>query len=359
MTILLTIPTLKQGGAERVMSELANMWVENHTVHLVLLASSENFYEIADKVIIHNLGFVNNGKISKVISTIETIVKLRRLFKNVQPDFILSLMIKSNISTLLASFFLGQRVFVSDRSNPRRVQPKIISFLRKLTYRHASGIIAQTTLAKEILTDTTGNKNITVISNPVRKINLIENVKKEKIILNIGRMIPEKGQKYLLEAFSKINSSGWKIVLLGDGPLFDTLKKQAQELGISDRLEMPGTVMDVDKWLSIASIFVFPSISEGFPNGLSEAMAAGLPCISFDCDAGPRNLIRNEENGFLIPVGDVDILTSRLELLIKEPKIREKLSIEAKKIADDLEKSKIADKFLAFCSSNKETINDR
>ena len=219
---------------------------------------------------------------SKVMYTVKTILKLRKRFKSIQPDFILSLMIKSNISTLLASLSLGKNIFISDRSNPKRVQPKIISFLRKLTYRHASGIIAQTTLAKEILLDITGNKNITVIPNPVRRINLNKNSQKEKIILNVGRMIPEKGQKYLLEAFAKIVLSEWKIVILGDGPLYAALEKQAQELGISDRLKMPGVVQDVDKWLSEASIFAFPSVSEGFPDGLSEAMAAGLPCVSFD-----------------------------------------------------------------------------
>ncbi len=355
MRIILVIPTMTHGGAERVMSELANIWAhENHTVHLVLLAKSKNFYEISDKVIVHNLGFVQNGKISKIISTIKTILKLRRLFKSLDSDFILSLMIKSNISTLLASLFLAQNIFVSDRSNPKRVQPKVVSFLRKLTYRYASGIIAQTILSKEILTKMTGNQNITVIPNPVRRINLNQDIKKEKIILNVGRMIPEKGQKYLLEAFSKIESSEWKIVILGNGPLHATLEKQARALGINNKLEMPGTVKNIDKWLSRASIFVFPSISEGFPNALTEAMAAGLPSVSFDCDAGPGDLIVNGKNGFLIPVGDIYGLTSRLKVLMSEPTVRHRLSGEAKKIANNLEKSKITDKFLKFCSNSKE-----
>ena len=110
---------MEQGGAERVMSELANYYALcNINVHLVLLTGAKDFYVLHDSITIHRLGFLNKGKFSKVKAEILTLFKLRTLIKKENPEFILSFMEKYNIFTLLASSFLNKKVFVSDRSNP-------------------------------------------------------------------------------------------------------------------------------------------------------------------------------------------------------------------------------------------------
>lgn len=348
--VVLVIPTMRQGGAERVMSELANAWSnQKHEIHLVLLAKSEHFYYIDDNVIIHNLGFTHSGVFNKAFNELKVFFKLRKILKQKKPDFVLSFMSKYNILTILAASNLNLRVFVSDRSNPKKQLPFHISFLRKITYRFAHGIIAQTSLAKAVLEENTGNRNIVVIPNPLKAISVCENIEKDKIILNVGRLVEEKGQKYLLEAFTKIEDTEWKIAILGDGPLYDLLKEQAEKLGLSDRVIMPGTVNEIDRWLTKASVFAFPSVSEGFPNALVEAMAAGLPCVSFDCDAGPRDIIIDGKNGYLVPVRDVEVLANRLETLINNAAIRMRLSKEAAKIVNDFGVKKISDDYLTFC----------
>lgn len=351
MKIFLVIPTLKQGGAERVMSELANQFAQkdNLKVHLVLLAKSNDFYKVDDTVIIHRLGFENKSKLNKIFSELATFKNLRKLLKTHKPDAVLSFMEKYNSFTILTAAFLGLQVFVSDRSNPLKKVPQTTEILRKFTYKYATGIIAQTQFAKDVLAAKTKNKNIRVIPNPVKEIQNYPDIAKEKLILNVGRLVPEKGQKYLIEAFSKINEKAdWRVVILGDGPLRSELEEQVNALGLSNQVLLLGAVNNVDEWLAKASIFVFPSISEGFPNALAEAMSAGLPCVSFDCKTGPRDLIENYKNGILVEEKNVEELANSLQKLIDDPILRLRLGTQAIVIKEHLSSDKIAKCFYEF-----------
>lgn len=354
MKLFLIIPTLKQGGAERVMSELANQFAirEAIQVHLVLLAKSNDFYKVDDSVIIHRLGFENKSKLKKVISELTTFKCLRKLLKTHKPDAVLSFMEKYNSFTILASVFLGLRVFVSDRSNPLKKVPKSTELLRKFTYKYATGIIAQTQFAKDVLAAKTKNKNIRVIPNPVKEIQKYSDIAKENLILNVGRLVPEKGQKYLIESFSRIKEKAdWKVIILGDGPLRNELQQQVKNLRLEEKVKFLGAVNNIDEWLAKASVFVFPSISEGFPNALAEAMSAGLPCVSFDCDAGPRDLIENYKNGILIEEKNTLEFTSALQELIDNPNLRLQLGEQAIKIKEKLSLEKIAKKYYEFMNN--------
>lgn len=288
-----------------------------------------------------------------MVSEINTLLRLRKLFKIHKPDAILSFMEKYNAFTIIASGFLGLKVFVSDRSNPLRKVSIQTELLRKLTYKYAAGIIAQTEFAKEVLYDKTKNTNIKVIPNPVKSIQRFPDFKKDKIILNVGRLVPEKGQKYAIEAFSKLSNNEWKLIILGDGPLRNELENLIRELKVEDRVLLLGSVHNVDEWLAKASIFVFPSVSEGFPNALVEAMAAGLPVVSFDCDAGPRDIIKHNKNGMLIEQMNVDQLVICLNELMNDDNKRSNLAEAAKQINIQLDKSKIAFEYFDFLLMTK------
>ena len=166
-------------------------------------------------------------------------------------------------------------------------------------------------------------------------------------------MVTEKGQKYLIESFSKINHLDWTLVILGDGPLRNELESQIELLNLKERVILLGTVNNVDEWLARASIFAFSSISEGFPNSLSEAMSAGLPCVSFDCDAGPRDLIIDGLNGFLVPLKDVFEFSKKINQLILNPDLRLSIGQEASSIGTRLDSTKIAHEYLRFLVSAK------
>ena len=354
MKILLVIPTMKQGGAERVISELANFWAEEgHSVTLVLLVQSAHFYVLSSKIEIIELGFENHGKINKIINEVKLFLVFRKLIKEKSADFILSFMEKYNIFTLISTIGLNQNVYVSDRSNPKGKVPFLVERLRILTYPLAKGIIAQTVLAQEVLFSKTKNENIKVISNPLKTITSYPEIKREKIILNVGRLHPLKGQEILLEIFSMSKLDDWKLVVLGDGELLESLTLKAKELNIEDKVIFLGKVQNVDEWLARASIFSFTSLSEGFPNALAEAMSSGLPCISFDCETGPSELIIDGKNGFLIPLKNKKIFIEKLELLVSNQSLRVSIGNEAKKIGEELRIATIAKKYLSFCSSPK------
>jgi glycosyltransferase involved in cell wall biosynthesis len=296
---------------------------------------------------------MNKGKFDKIISEFNTLLLLRRLMREHKPTATLSFMDKYNVFVILASIGLGLRVFVSDRSNPLKTKSTFLKFLKRITYPLASGVIAQTKLAKEILAKEIRNSNIKVIPNPLKEIKVFPTIQREKIVLNVGRLVTEKGQKYLLEAFSNSKAHDWKLVILGDGPLRQELENQAIELGLQSRLEMPSAVKDVDQWYAKASLFVFPSISEGFPNALVEAMAAGLPVISFDCNAGPQDFIIPDKNGLLIPTGDTKILTESIDKLTSHPTMRDYLGENAKKINRALNLDKICNRYLDFLMTSQ------
>ena len=124
---------------------------------------------------------------------------------------------------------------------------------------------------------------------------------------------------------------------------------QITQLKIQDKVELLGSVKNVDSWLAKSSIFAFPSISEGFPNALAEAMISGIACVSFDCKTGPSDLIINEVNGFLIKVGDVHNFTLKIQKLIDNAELNEKISMEARKISDQLNSKTISQIYFEFC----------
>ncbi len=111
-------------------------------------------------------------------------------------------------------------------------------------------------------------------------------------------------------------------------------------------------VKDVDELLNRSSIFAFPSILEGFPNALSEAMASGLPCVSFNCDTGPSDLINDGKNGYLVDVGDIDMFSLRLRNLMESESLRANIALEAIKIREQFHISKISNLFLDFLDKN-------
>jgi len=350
MKLFFIIPTLSHGGAERVISELANSLSEKgHKVSVILWIGGNQFYKLNDQVELIDFNLQHHSKVNKIFSSFIVIYKLRQLYKKEHPDAVISFLTRSNIITILSALFLDLKIYISERNNPYLWDnnSKFLLLLRDFTYKKATGFIAQTKTAQEIAIKKFQIKS-KVIANPIKSISLFKDIKKEKIILNIGRLHEQKGQQYLLEAFAKIKVDDWKIVILGDGSEKDNLKNLANKLGIAEKVYMPGSVNNIDEWLAKSMIFAFPSIYEGFPNALLEAMGAGLACVSFDCNTGPRDLITDNKNGFLVPVHDVETLTNKLKELINNEKLRNKFSIRAKEVNNIYSVDNITKKLLDY-----------
>ena len=349
--IALVIPSLALGGAVRVITELANYFVTKSDVevHLIVLVKSKVFFQISNYVKLHEPKF-NYKTHYRPIFTLKILIYLRNTLKLIQPITCLSFGGRYNSFVLLAAYGLGIKVFISDRSQPSISYGRIINFLNSKIYKSATGIIAQTSNAKEFAYKQTGHHNIKVIPNPIRALRQ-SNTEKQNIILNVGRFIPSKQQKLLIEIFSRVHAPDWKLQFLGDGECFQEAIYIAKHLGISDRVLFEGMKKDIDTYYLSAKIFAFVSISEGFPNALAEAASYGLACISFDCDAGPRDLIDDGETGFLIPLDNVYLYTKKLQELIENENLRVKFGKQAKMKMENLNITKIGNEYLKFILS--------
>jgi glycosyltransferase involved in cell wall biosynthesis len=167
---------------------------------------------------------------------------------------------------------------------------------------------------------------------------------RKKKIVSAGRLTSQKNFALLIEGFAKIANKhpDYKLVIYGDGPQKGKLQRLTKDLGISEKVEFPGYVNDFGDYIIDASLFVMSSNFEGMPNALMEAMALGLPCISTDCPSGgPKFLIKNGINGFLIPVGDVDKLANIIDLVLSDKKLSQKVGENAYSILEELSNEKI------------------
>lgn len=343
--IALVIPGLAAGGAERVMSILANEFSKQKDiqVHLILYVKPNIFYQLNEGVIIHKLEF-DYKKLPRFLYTTKIYSYIRKKLKEIQPDALLSFGGKYNSLVLLAALGLGIRSYVSDRSRPGIKYGFIPDLLNPYVYKLAHGIIAQTNAAKEYAYAKTKHRNIKVIPNPVPPVKPL-NIERENIILNVGRFITTKNQEELIKIFIDINPKDWKLVLIGEGPKLNHCKEIVAKAGFSDKIQFIGNTSDVQSYYQRSKIFAFTSTSEGFPNALAEAMAAGCACISYDCLAGPADLIEDGVNGHLIEMKKSDNYKKALNELIINEELQTTFSLNAINIVNSNNSAAISKAF--------------
>lgn len=342
-------PSLQGGGIERALSTLSSHFVERgHKVVYIACRAGKHFYELNPQVIFREPSFVHTASSRlKLLNYYKTIRFVRKQLKEFKPDTILSFGDIINPLALLANRGLNYPIYISDRISPKQYLGRFKNFMKQITYRKATGIIAQSSFAAEYKRQVFGNNiNLRVIPNSLRKIDSYD-VEKKNWVIGVGRLSHEKGYDRLIEAFAKIKGHDeWNLVLVGDGPVREQLEQQAKTLGIENRVEFLGMRKDIDHLLSESKIYVIPSRCEGFPNALCEAMASPLPCIAFDSIAA--DLIDNHVNGVIVTDGDIQGLADEMIAMMDNKKIREKYAAEAIHIRERLDPEKIGDEFLDF-----------
>jgi glycosyltransferase involved in cell wall biosynthesis len=166
-----------------------------------------------------------------------------------------------------------------------------------------------------------------------------------KRLLAVGRLDYQKGFELLIEAFARLaaDARDWELVIVGQGPLREALGERLEELGIGDAAYLAGEVGNLDDWYRDADLFALSSRFEGFPNALLEAMAHGLPAVSFDCDTGPRDIIRPGVDGLLVAPGDVGALEAALRRLMGDAALREQFGKRATDVRDRFAMERVAE----------------
>jgi len=357
--ICLVIPSLQPGGMERVMSELVSFFAgkEQAELHLVLYGKSrEIFYSVPDSVKIYKPEWpFNNDR--RLLSTLRTLSWLRRTVKAIDPDTILSFGEYWNSFVLLALKGTGYPVYVSDRCQPDKYLGRPHERLRRWLYPGAAGIVAQTSQAGEVYEELLGHKNVRVIGNPIRPITGSGNpVKKEKIILTVGRLIDTKHHDRLIEIFDRVKAEGWKLIIIGGNAIkqdgMSRLKAIVEERGLKGSVILTGTVSNVEEYYLKSEIFAFTSSSEGFPNVVGEAMSAGLPVVSYDCVAGPSDMIDDGETGFLTEPFDDREFEQKLKRLIDNNGLRVKMGAASRDRIRMFGAERVGEQFLSFITAH-------
>ncbi len=329
------------GGAERTAANLANAWQERGwEVNIVTVAdATDNPYLLSENVEIIPLGLAGRSRnfAQGLIANLRRITALRRRVRAYAPDFVLGMMPMSNILVALACVGTKSLTIGSERSYPPQAPiGHLWSLVRRLAYGRLDVVTGQTEEAAVWLRTHTWARRVTVIPNAVRwplptqaPIIAPASVVPDgaSLIVAAGRLAELKGFDRLIEAFSRIAPAhpSWSLAIIGEGPERPRLEQSIERLGLTSRVALPGHAGNLADWYARASLFALTSRYEGFPNVLLEAMSYGLPAVSFDCDVGPRNIVREGKDGFLVPVGDVEGLADKMSLLADDEVLRRRM----------------------------------
>lgn len=350
MRVFLIINSLSAGGAERVLSDLANCFIsQDLEISIINFQTPDHkpFYDLDKKIKIIYLkkSWMKKGSFFiKFFSRFYCFYNLRKILKFEKPDGILSFIDLTNIIVLLCSYGLNIPVIISERIDPNFHKISFFyKWLRLKIYPLAKLLIVQTASAGSYFPKSF-KQNIKIIPNFVKKQKLSIKTINDKAfnLVTVGRLDKQKNHITLIKAF-KILSDKYpklKLDIYGAGIMKDTLLKKIKDLTLDKKITIKDPTPKIINQLCCYDIFVFPSLYEGFPNALCEAMALGLPVVASKC-SGNIDVIQDGVNGKLFPVGDFKKLASTLDHLINDYEARSFLSANAKKIVDEFDQEKI------------------
>jgi GalNAc-alpha-(1->4)-GalNAc-alpha-(1->3)-diNAcBac-PP-undecaprenol alpha-1,4-N-acetyl-D-galactosaminyltransferase len=365
MKLTLISSSLEVGGTERVMSIIANYWAAKGWQITILTfddGSKPPFYDLDSRINVQALGIQSDDENPAGIRNhLRRIRILKRAIAATRPKIVISFINTTNIMTLFACWGLQVKTIVCEHVHPAfGGLSKVGQLLQKLIYSRADLIVLQTHSALSFFASEW--YNTFVIPNPV-VVPATEAIESQlytddRHLLSVGKLIPQKGFDLLIKAFAQTCETHpeWTLTILGEGEMRSDLEDLCIELGVQDRIFMPGIVKNVDAHLRKADIFVLASRFEGFPVTLCEAMACGVPVIATDCLSGPREIIHNGIDGMLVVSENVDALAGGLDLLMSDPEKRQYFSHHSPKI---LQRFGIKPVMATWSNAFKQVIGNR
>ena len=340
--IVLVIASLNPGGAEHVLSNLANYWVsQGYDVSLITFSAVNYapFYYLDSRVNLIQLGQSSSAAslFSQKWRLLKRLFLLRKTIKKNRPDVIISFIDMMNVIVLAVTRRLKIPVIVSERIDPTHHPVSMFrQWLRLKLYPLAACLVVQTERVARYFPKHF-KQFIKIIPNSVvmPDIQRDEAFKDIRHIVSVGRLAYQKGYDTLIHALSTIIKFYPDIILTiyGEGPERKNLECLIESLDLKNHVYLPGTTKDIQMVLRRADLFIFPSRYEGFPNALCEAMAMGLPVIASDC-SGNVDVVRDGIDGKLFPVNDIALLANITLELLRNPYECTRLAYHAKEVCD-------------------------
>lgn len=348
MKVALYINAINGGGAERVLTVLANeLSKRGHDVVFVTSYPAEGEYPLCDGVVRENLEPVE-VKGSFLARNIRRILRLRSLLGKHDPDVLLAFMAEPNIRALVASIATGVPTVVSVRNDPRKEYGNtLLKTLADVLFGRAAHVVFQTDEAKALFPPAVQRKS-SVILNPVdEKFFDVAANPSSDVVVTCARLAPQKNQAMLIEAFDSVSRAfpHATLEMYGSGELRDDLEGLIAARNLDTRVFLMGDTSDVPSVLSRAGVFVLPSLYEGLPNALMEAQAAGVASVATDCPCGgPRMLIEDGVDGYLSDFSP-EMFSEKLALLLADENLRMKMSVAARAKAQAYRSSRVVDEW--------------
>lgn len=359
--------SLQQGGAERVVSNLANRFAkEGYEVVIATEWYGTDEFALDQKVRRVHVGLTkedeNRSRISKML---RRIWYLRRFMKKEKPDVVVAFTRGVLYRALAAGIGTGIPVVISVRTDPVGHYDKKADKLRiPLLFPHAAGCVFQTEGAKAFFAPYL-QENSRIILNPLnpKYVGVPEPAVRTKDVVQSGRLVDFKNQPMLIRAFLKVHEKHPDYTLKIYGPdskdgTKEILESIIHENHAEDYVKLMGGSNTLEKDLADAALYAFSSDWEGLPNALMEAMALGLPVVSTDCPCGgPKTLIEDGVNGLLVPIMDEKAMTDGILRLIEDRELAERLGREARKISERANEDAVFEQWQTYlqecCKKNR------
>ncbi|CAM4011546.1 glycosyltransferase family 4 protein [Bordetella tumulicola] len=341
--VLIFIHSLHGGGAERVAADLSAQWAQSGwQVSLVTQADAQDdayaLHPAVQRKILHTAG--GGGGLRGIWANVRRVRALRRVLRDFQPDIVLGMMTTASVLAVMAARGLPCKVIATEHTHPpSQTLSGLWQRLRRVTYPHAASVVALTRGTADWLAQHVPGCKLAVIPNPVHwplsraePVQMPPPAEGRRRLLAVGRLHPDKGFDLLIQAFASVAGQhpDWDLIILGEGTERARLQAQADAAGLQARVAMPGRVGNVGDWYESADLYVLTSRFEGLSNTLLESLASGLAAVCFDCDTGPREVVREGIDGVLVrPNGDVPAMAAALTKLMSDDAARQALARHA------------------------------
>lgn len=357
MKIMFFYSSMMAGGAERMISALANCYAKQEIeVSIAVINNNFSFYPLNPQVSLLKIGDSKNSQnlYQAIKNNLEIILSTRQALKEVKPDCVICFGINYVVYSLVAKIFLNIKVIGSERSNPYSSPKGFWDNIKKFVSPLADGYIFQTNGAKRYYPRSV-QKKCEVIQNGI----LIDSLPADIVPLNeriqnsicaVGRLAAVKDFDKLIFAFAqflKMHPS-YTLTIYGEGEDRGKLEELINNLHLYEKVFLAGRISNILEEVSKREIFILSSRYEGMPNALIEGLACGCGCIATDCDFGPSELIQDGKNGLLVPVGDIDAMTSAMQKLASNRPLLEKIAKNALNIRNTHSMEKIAKRYLDY-----------
>jgi len=344
--------SLRGGGTERIVTRLANHFSDDFDVHIVIVHDYESFYPLKSSVTLHR---PHRGRArSRSFRALSMLRHISATVRRIEPGIILSFGELISPIARIATIGSGARFIVFNRESPIRSLRGHAGIVNPLVYPLADLVVTQTAQAKSLLQKRYRFSKFGVVPNPIKVQSDVSGLsERPKTVISVGYLGGDKNQQDLLQAFAaSVHRHDWKLSIVGDGPDRSRLVSLAVSLQLDDRVEFLGERNDVPRLLSEARIFAFTSLSEGFPNALSEGLSNGCACISYDCVTGPSELIANDVSGLLVEAGNLRKYSAELERLMGDETLQDRLSCAGRNSIQRFSSDRVLSRFRRLIESS-------